>query len=354
VPAELLASGELQRIDALIDEKDFVSNYETDAVGKDGRRITVALSCANVRDETGALVGRSVIHRDVTEQRRMERELMQSEKLSAIGKLSAHIVHEIRNPLSSIRLNLELLRDELDAGSVANLGEGRTLLTAIQTEVDVLTRFTGEYLEFTRPPQLQKGEIDVVEFVKDTVAALREKATHQSTTFHMHANPGIPLVEADPNRLQQALDSIVENALEAMPQGGRLRFEISLDPNSFGSRSRIRVLGYPQHLCPRSLTRSSRPRKAARVWVWPSAARSCASTAETWTSRVRPDRERTFILRLPRRPERRDRVRPPRVSFIPAGRDNQDRLAASAQDVLRHRSGKQLRNPDRPWLARTI
>jgi PAS domain S-box-containing protein len=227
VPGDLLASGELQRIDELLDKTGVISHYETERLAKDGRRIRVELSCANVLDETGTLMGRSVIHRDVTEQRRMERELIQSEKLSVIGKLSAHVAHEIRNPLSSIRLNLELLRDELDSGASANLVESRTLLEAIQTEVDVLTRFTDEYLQLTRPPRFQKCEVDLVAFIDEVVASLREKAAHDQLTFQILTEPGIPSIEADPVRLQQALSSITQNAIEAMPGGGTLRFQIA-------------------------------------------------------------------------------------------------------------------------------
>jgi PAS domain S-box-containing protein len=176
VPAERLETGEVDTIDYLLAEQNSMTDFETERLTKDGRRLAVEISCTLVRDSRGRVIGRSAIHRDITEKKRLERELLHSEKLSTIGKMSAHVAHEIRNPLSSIRLNLELLGDELESGAEADIEERRELLKAMQSEVEVLTRFTEEYLQFSRLPQLQRETVDLTELLEEFTAFVAEEA----------------------------------------------------------------------------------------------------------------------------------------------------------------------------------
>jgi len=226
VPRELLQDGELQRIDELIDRDGLLWHYKTERLAKDGRRIFVDLSCSSVRDEEGELLGRSVIHRDITEQRRLERELIQSEKLSAIGKLSAHVVHEIRNPLASIRLNLELLQDELNSGVEADFDEAKTLLRAVQAEVEVLSSFTTEVLQFTRPGVLNRTEVDLHELLAEAVGQLREDMHRGAVLVSAKFEPDAPAVLADPVKLRQVISHLARNAFDAMNGQGRLDLKL--------------------------------------------------------------------------------------------------------------------------------
>lgn len=79
--------------------------------------------------------------------------LLTSERLATIGKMAAHVTHEIRNPLSSISLNLELLEDEMPSQA----SEARTLMRAIQSEIDRLTQLTEYYLSFARSRAFKVG-----------------------------------------------------------------------------------------------------------------------------------------------------------------------------------------------------
>jgi PAS domain S-box-containing protein len=222
VPEDLLRDGELERIDKAMIEQGLLRNYQTDRLTKDGRRVTVEVSCTSLHDSRGRHIGRSVIHRDITERKRLQQELIRSEKLSAIGKLSAHVAHEVRNPLSSIRLNLELLREEFDGGEKADLNEAKVLLQAIHTEVDVLTRFTDEYLQFARLPQLHLEELDLGELAEELAAFLEEEAARRGITIRARAESEVPPIQADASKLRQVLLNLVRNAIEAMPGGGSI------------------------------------------------------------------------------------------------------------------------------------
>jgi len=144
-----------------------------------------------------------------------ERELVRSERLAAVGKLSAMITHEIRNPLSAIGLNAELLDDEL-----AGNAEGRALCQAIHKEVDRLTAITEEYLSFGKLP---KPKI-LSEHVNGTVDALasfvREDLAKKKVTLLVELAENDPVALVDAAQLRQCLVNLVRNAAEAVASKG--------------------------------------------------------------------------------------------------------------------------------------
>jgi two-component system, NtrC family, sensor kinase len=95
--------------------------------------------------------------------------LLAAERLGAIGKLAAHVTHEVRNPLSSIGLNLDLLEDELPRDNA----EVRALLFAIRREVGRLTALSDQYLSMARHAEPELLEVDVVELVRGATAFIR-------------------------------------------------------------------------------------------------------------------------------------------------------------------------------------
>jgi two-component system, NtrC family, sensor kinase len=141
-----------------------------------------------------------------------ERELVRSERLAAVGKMAALITHEVRNPLSSIALNTELLEDELDGQSA----EARALCRAITREVDRLTALTEEYLAFARLPQPKL----VVEQANDVVGSLaqfvREDLMARGVALEVTLAPDLPLGRLDPSQLRQCLLNLIRNATEAV------------------------------------------------------------------------------------------------------------------------------------------
>jgi two-component system, NtrC family, sensor kinase len=145
--------------------------------------------------------------------------LVRSERLAAIGRISAQITHEIRNPLSSISLNAEELGERLrESGSDA--GE---LCEAIVREVDRLAAITEEYLRFARLPKPQLQRADLNDTVRDLVEFVRPELDLGRVSVQLDLSPSLPLVHADVAQLRQLLLNLVRNAREAMPSGGSLR-----------------------------------------------------------------------------------------------------------------------------------
>ncbi len=147
--------------------------------------------------------------------------LVESERLAAIGRMAAHVTHEVRNPLSSIGLNVELLEDE-----VSDSPEARELLSSIQREVERLRQLTERYLGLARSPAPEVGEVDLGELVADVVGFVRPELGEANIDVNQRLEDGVA-VQADGAQLRQVILNLVRNAREAMADGGVLKVELA-------------------------------------------------------------------------------------------------------------------------------
>ena len=150
-----------------------------------------------------------------------------NERLAAIGKMAAHVTHEIRNPLSSIGLNIELLEEELARDAAR--GEPRSLLSAIAREVERLGLLSEEYLRLARLPSPRLEAEDVASAVKDVVDFARPEIVRAGLTVTVDVALPVPPALFDEGQLRQALMNLLRNAREAMPDGGAIEVHVSAD-----------------------------------------------------------------------------------------------------------------------------
>lgn len=147
-----------------------------------------------------------------------ERELVRQERLVAVGKMAAMITHEVRNPLSALGLNTELLEEELSALSDAT--EAKHLCQAITTEVDRLTAITEEYLQFARLPKPKLQPEDLNAIVRNLVDFQQEQLALRGIELRVVLADDIPPARVDDAQLRQALLNLVRNAAEAVSENG--------------------------------------------------------------------------------------------------------------------------------------
>jgi len=150
---------------------------------------------------------------------RQRRELLRAERLAAVGRISAQITHEIRNPLNAIGLNAELLAEEL-AGAPGVPDEHRQLVAAIGREVDRLHAVTEEYLRFARLPQPALGREDLNELLAVLADFLRPELAAARVEVRLELADGLPAVRADEGQLRAVFLNLLRNSREAMPGGG--------------------------------------------------------------------------------------------------------------------------------------
>ena len=158
------------------------------------------------------------VFQDCADLRTMEERLVQAERLATIGRFASQIAHEIRNPLSSISLNVELLEDELKGSSE----EARGLIRSVLRELDRLNDIVGEYLQFSRfpKPHLKRGRVDGV--IQELVQSFKAPAPVKVQVSLM---PSSPEVWLDDGLLRQVLENLVRNAAESIEGDGVIRIE---------------------------------------------------------------------------------------------------------------------------------
>ena len=162
-----------------------------------------------------------VVADDVSDAIATKSRLIQTERLAAIGRMAAHVTHEVRNPLSSIGLNVDMLGDEVhDDGA-----ESRRLLESIQQELERLESITEEYLRLARLPEPSLTPEDPTHLLRDLVEFVRREMDASGVELRVDIAAPLPPVAMDEPQLRQALLNLLRNAREAMPDGGVAKLE---------------------------------------------------------------------------------------------------------------------------------
>jgi len=180
--------------------------------------VLVDLYVSPLVGKDGTTQGVLLVGEDVTEKVRTKQALLQSERLATIGRMSALVAHEIRNPLSSIGLNAELLEDELSTNSKEPL----KILHSIAREVEHLTEITDGYLKFARLPKPTLATENLNELLSSLLNFVKGEFRGASVEVKHQPDPEVALVRADEGQLRQAFLNLLRNSIESMPEGGTL------------------------------------------------------------------------------------------------------------------------------------
>jgi PAS domain S-box-containing protein len=177
---------------------------------RDGTRVPVSISFSVTRrDERVFFTG---IIRDMTEAREVRERLARVESLASLGRFTAEVSHEIRNPLMIIGINIHQLRSRVTEGEAA------TQLGLVEAEVRRLEGFLTELAEYYRPHASEP-------VVRDVCALVRPECRRREIALECRLEPGAVMVRGDRNGLKEVLINLVQNAVEAVDRGGRLTLE---------------------------------------------------------------------------------------------------------------------------------
>lgn len=160
--------------------------------------------------------------RDLDSIERIGSQLEISERLAALGRVTAGVAHEVKNPLNSMRLWIENLKENLPAGEE----EPRKAVKILDNEIDRLDRVVRTFLDFTRPVELKLEETSLAELCAEVVALAQPQIRKAQVEVAQEIEAGLPPTLADRALLQQALLNLVLNACEAMNGGGRLTLSL--------------------------------------------------------------------------------------------------------------------------------
>ena len=175
-----------------------------------------------VFDQNGKYWGTVLTSHDITERKELEHQLLQSERLATIGEMSAKVAHEIRNPLSSISLNTELLYDEISNDNGERKSDAENLIQSILNEVDTLTAISDEYLQFARFPKLETRPASINEVLIELTKFFNKEIVQRCISLKENYAPDLPQILLDTKQIKQAFLNILKNSFESMPEGGEL------------------------------------------------------------------------------------------------------------------------------------
>jgi signal transduction histidine kinase len=171
-----------------------------------------------VVNEGGTRMGALVTFIDLESRERISTQLQVSERLAQLGRITAGVAHEVKNPLNSMRLWLENLKESLPKGEELPLQAVRVL----DSEIDRLDTVVKRFLDFTRPPDLHQEETNLKVLLEEVLAVERPQMDKANVKSVNRFRSDVPPVLVDRQLLKQAVMNLLVNAVDAMPGGGRL------------------------------------------------------------------------------------------------------------------------------------
>lgn len=192
-----------------------LEHYETIRMRKGGERIQISVTISPIRDETGRIVGASKIARDISDRKRMERLLVEAEKLAANGRMAASIAHEINNPLESLMNLIYLARQNSPLG-----GKAHDYLLTAEDELERVSHIARQTLGYYRDTGTPTA-LYVHDLIENVLTVYRSKFTSSNISTDMRFDDSQKIVVSKGEMLQ-VISNVVANAIDAMPRGGVL------------------------------------------------------------------------------------------------------------------------------------
>ena len=200
---------------------------EADIITPDDFRVRIGYSIADLFSEDNEASGYIVTFQDLTQIRSMEESIRRKDRLAAVGRVGAGLAHEIRNPLWSMRWAIQVLGSSMPPNSVQT-----DLMGIVLRESDRLNSIITNFLSYAKPKVGNQVEIDVREAINDTVKLLRHSPDVTERHTLAEVLPPTPVfISADQTQIQQVFWNLARNALQAMPEGGRLGIMVEVATN---------------------------------------------------------------------------------------------------------------------------
>lgn len=190
------------------------SQFEFRANHKNGYWVVLeahAMPVINPEDQVEMIV---VVARDITDRKKTEEILRRTEKLSVVGQLAAGVAHEIRNPLTSLKGFIQLLKSRSN--------ENQHYYEIMLSELERINQIVGEFMLIAKPQSSHFQQRDVLVILQDVISLLDTQAIISNVQIKTEFVLGNPMIHCDENQLKQVFINLLKNAIEAMPHGGEI------------------------------------------------------------------------------------------------------------------------------------
>jgi signal transduction histidine kinase len=212
---------------------------EFEAAG--GKRVQLSLDFVQ---ENTSQIGALLIMRDAESVRRIGDEIEMSRRLSASGRLTRGVAHEVKNPINAIVLHLQLLRNKL----AHQEPDTQRHMDIIDSEIRRLDRVVQTLVDFTRPRDLHLEEVDLRRLMEDVSQLAAPDAEQHGVTIERHMPEDRLPIKVDVDLMKQALLNVVINGIQAMPSGGILTIQAHRDDNVIVAEVRDQGSGIPKDM----------------------------------------------------------------------------------------------------------
>jgi signal transduction histidine kinase len=194
------------------------------------------------------------VERVVEQLQQREREVLRAEQLAAVGQVAAGVAHELRNPLTSVKM---LVQTGLEGGRPAGLPPED--LAIIEHEVRRMEQCIQMFIDFARPPHAERRRADLAGIVRRAVALVDGRARRQKVTIVPHLPPEPIFLEIDPEQVHQVLVNLLLNALDALPRGGTVQVAVGNGHAATSQAIEVRVQDTGAGIPPRIKARLFEP-----------------------------------------------------------------------------------------------
>ncbi|MCR2808042.1 ATP-binding protein [Paenibacillus soyae] len=188
---------------------DEISGVDIIMLRKDGNTFFANVSLFPLRDEEGGIIAFVGIGRDVTENKKAEELLRKSEKLSVVGELAAGIAHEIRNPLTSLKGFMQLLKTR-----------NTDYVDIMLAEIERINRIVDEFMSLAKPHSIHFVSVNLNKLIEDVVSFMQPQAHLHGVDMLVESSVDMSAFTCEPNQMKQLFINLIKNAIEAMPNGG--------------------------------------------------------------------------------------------------------------------------------------
>jgi signal transduction histidine kinase len=193
---------------------------------EDGRQVQISLDRIDDGLGGGGNMGTLLTLRDMESAAQLGQELEVARRLAAIGKLTAGVGHEVKNPINAMVVHLELLRGKLAPGGLEAFGGAQRHVDILAGEMQRLDRVVQTLADFSRPMELHLREHDLRQVVGVVMELTAAEMEEQGVSVTVQAPPEPMMVRADAELMQQAVLNLLLNGMQAMPGGGALRVKM--------------------------------------------------------------------------------------------------------------------------------
>lgn len=193
-----------------------IEHYETVRKRKNGQTVDISVTISPIRDESGTVIAVSKIARDISDKKRIERLLLQSEKLAAMGRMAAAVAHEINNPLESLINLIYIARQHSTPG-----GKAYKMLTTAEEEMERLAHMARQTLGYYKDT-VAPVEVHLHDLIENVVTVYRTRLMSAGINLDTRFND-LKKIKVSKGEMLQVFSNVIANAVDAMREGGILK-----------------------------------------------------------------------------------------------------------------------------------